>query len=245
VVAVYVVRQEDVAVLPWIQLDTATIQGGVGELRLMRRGAEFSIMAGAIELMNSRVNGSEEALATLACERIRERPKAKILIGGLGMGFTLRAALASLREDAVVVVAELVPPVVAWARGPLASVFGDSLSDPRVDVRVTDVRLPIATQKSAYDAILLDVDNGPEGLTRSANDELYSLAGLKAAWSALRPEGVLAVWSSAPSGEFTRRLRAVGFNVEEVKVRANGARGGARHLIWIATNVSGSQPRIR
>jgi spermidine synthase len=224
------------ALIPWIQLDSTPVEGG-GELRLMRRGSEYSIMAGAIELMNSRVRGSEEALATLACRRISDRQGAKILIGGLGMGFTLRAALVALGEDARIVVAELVPPVVAWAHGPLASVFGGSLQDSRVDVRTTDVATVIGSHKSAYDAILLDVDNGPEGLTRPANDALYGSSGLRAARSALRPRGVLGVWSSSHSAKFTRRLQTSGFAVEEMKVRANGARG-ARHVIWLATNAA-------
>ena len=225
--------------LPWIHLDTASVQGG-GELRLMQRGAEFSIMAGAIELMNSRLSGSEEALANLTCERVRDCPAASVLIGGLGMGFTLRAALKSLGDDARVVVAELVPAVIAWARGPLAPVFGECLEDPRVTIREADVGALIRGHKTAYDAILLDVDNGPDGLTREANDSLYNLAGLSAARAALRPAGILAVWSSGPDAAFTRRLRTAGFEVDEVKVRANGTRGGARHLIWLATRPGGS-----
>ena len=220
--------------IPWLHLDTAQVPGGGGELRLMRRGAEFSIRLGQNELMNSRVGGSEEALATIACERIRDRKQPRILIGGLGMGFTLRAALAALGPRARIVVAELVPAVVAWARGAMAEVFGESLSDPRVSIREADVGDLIRSGPSAYDAILLDVDNGPEGLTRQANDALYDMAGLSAARAALRPDGVLAVWSSAPNEDFTRRLRKTGFAVDEVKVRANGSRGGARHVIWIA-----------
>lgn len=230
--------------LPWVQLDSATMPEG-GELRLMQRGAEFSIMAGAIELMNSRLSGSEEALATLACGKIARRPGARILLGGLGMGFTLRAALAVIGGDAKVMVAELVPAVVAWARGPLAPVFGGSLQDPRVDVREVDVGRLITAGKLAYDAILLDVDNGPEGLTRRANDRLYSLAGLRAAYAALRPGGVLAVWSSAPNPAFTRRLGVAAFAVEEIKVRANGSRGGARHVIWLATRPPSANPPPR
>ena len=221
--------------IPWIVLDTADVPGG-GELRLKRRGTEFSIMVGNIELMNSRLSGSEEALASLACARIRDRPAPRILIGGLGMGFTLRAALANLGPDARLTVAEIVPAVVTWARGPMAEVFGQALSDPRVTIREDDVADLISTHPSAYDAILLDVDNGPEGLSRQANDGLYSAKGLSAARTALRPGGVLAVWSSGPSSAFSGRLRTVGFAVEEVKVRANGARGGARHVLWIATD---------
>ncbi len=220
--------------IPWSLVDTAQVPGG-GELRLKQRGAEFSIMLGQNELMNSRLSGSEEALATIACERIRDRKAPRILIGGLGMGFTLRAALAALGPAARIVVAELVPAVVAWARGPMAEVFADSLTDPRVSIREADVGHLIRSEASAFDAILLDVDNGPEGLTRKANDALYDLKGLSAARAALRPGGVLAVWSSTQNPKFTWRLGKAGFAVEEVRARANGSRGGARHVIWIAT----------
>lgn len=222
--------------IPWSLLDTATMPDGGGELRLMKRGAEYSIMSGPIELMNSRVCGSEQALATLSCLRIQNRTKPQILIGGLGMGFTLRAALADLGPDARIVVAELVPAVVKWARGPLAVIFDRSLADPRVSIHEVDVTRLIRSGWSTYDAILLDVDNGPEGLTRGENDGLYDMEGLSAARSALRGGGILAVWSSRPNRKFAQRLRRIGFNVDEVTVRANGVRGGARHTIWIATN---------
>jgi spermidine synthase len=221
--------------IPWVVLDTVQVPGGGGELRLKQRGAEFAIMLGQNELMNSRLSGSEEALATITCEKIRRRKAPRILIGGLGMGFTLRAALGVLGPDARIVVAELVPAVVAWARGPMAEVFGASLTDPRVTIREADVGDVIRAEASAFDAILLDVDNGPEGLTRKTNDALYDLKGLAVARAALRPGGVLAVWSSGPNPKFTWRLRKAGFEVEEVRARANGARGGARHVIWIAT----------
>ena len=220
--------------IPWIQLDSTTIPDG-GELRLMRRGAELSIMSGSIELMNSRLSGSEVALASLACARLQGRPKPRVLVGGLGMGFTLRAALAELSGDAVVTVAELVPAVVAWARGPMAQLFEGCLEDPRVTVRQADVAEVIAGARGAFDAILLDVDNGPGGLNRDANDRLYSLGGLAAAKRALRPGGVLAVWSAGRDDGFTRRLRSAGYAAEEVPVRATGGRRGARHVIWLAT----------
>ena len=197
----------------------------------MRRGAEFSIRLGRNELMNSRRGGSEAALATLACERIKTHLRPQILIGGLGMGFTLRAALAALGAQAQITVAELVPAVVAWAQGPMAEVFEHSLSDARVTIHDADVGLLIARERSAFDAILLDVDNGPAGLTRTSNDGLYDAAGLSAAHAALRPGSVLAVWSAGPDADFARRLRQAGFGVEEVRVRASGA----RHVIWIAT----------
>jgi spermidine synthase len=219
--------------IPWIQLDSAKVPGGREELRLKQRGSEFSIMLGAYELMNSRISGSEEALARLSCARIGGRRQARMLIGGLGMGFTLRAALAELGADATVVVAELVPAVVAWARGPMAELFDGSLDDPRVDVRLADVADLIASGKGDYDAILLDVDNGPDGLSRRENDRLYSMAGLAAARSALTRGGVLAVWSAHPDKGFAARLRQSGFEVDEVNTRARGKRG-ARHVIWLA-----------
>lgn len=220
--------------IPWVHIDTAEIPGGEGALRLKRRGAEYSIMLGDNELMNSRLSGSEQALATLCCARLADRPAARFLIGGLGMGFTLRAALEKLGPKAEVVVAELVPAVVAWARGPMAEVFRGSLDDFRVSVREADVGAVIAEAQARWDAILLDVDNGPDGLTRASNDRLYSASGLQTAREALRPGGLLAVWSSGPDAAFTRRLKQAGFGVEEVPTRANGKRGGARHMIWIA-----------
>jgi spermidine synthase len=200
----------------------------------MRRGAEFSIRLGGDELMNSRRGGSEEALAVLACERIRERARPRVLIGGLGMGFTLRAALGALGADARVEVAELVPAVAQWAEGPMAEIFAGSLKDARVRVEIADVAEIVRAAAAAYDAILLDVDNGPEGLTREANDRLYDARGLGRARAALKPGGALAIWSSRPDLRFTRRLREAGFAVEEVAARARGGRG-ARHWIWLAT----------
>jgi spermidine synthase len=221
--------------IPWSQIDSAPVPGGGGELRLMRRGAEFSIMLGSNQLMNSRLSGSEEALATLACGRLEALERPHLLIGGLGMGFTLRAALAVLGSGARVVVAELMPAVVGWARGPMAELFGDSLTDRRVSIREADVAELIRSSRSTFDAILLDVDNGPEALAREANNALYDLKGLRAAYAALRPAGALAVWSSGPDLKFAKRLRDAGFEVDEVKVRANGKRGGARQMIWVAT----------
>jgi spermidine synthase len=221
--------------IPWLQLDTARVPGADVQLRLMQRGAEFSMRLGQNELMSSRLSGSEEALATLACRRIEAVKSPHLLIGGLGMGFTLRAALAVLGSDARIMVAELVPAVIAWARGPMADIFGDSLDDPRASIREADVVDVIRSHDSAFDAILLDVDNGPEGLIRKANDALYELKGLNAIRRALRPGGVLAVWSSGPNPLFSKRLRAAGFDVNEVAVRATTKRSGARHVIWFAT----------
>ena len=221
--------------IPWLQVDTARVPGAEVELRLMRRGTEFSMMLGPNELMNSRLSGSEEALATLACKRLEAVKGPHLLIGGLGMGFTLRAALAVLGPEARITVAELVPAVIAWARGPMAGIFGDSLKDPRATVREADVADVIGARAAAFDAVLLDVDNGPEGLIRKANDALYDPRGLKAIRRALRPGGVLAVWSSGPHPAFTKRLRDAGFDVNEVNLRATTKRSGARHVIWFAT----------
>lgn len=223
------------AVIPWTLIDTAIMPNGGGEIRLKQRGAEFSIMLGSIELMNSRLSGSEEALANLSCDKVRERPDLHILIGGLGMGFTLRAALAQVGGAAKITVAELVPSVVEWASGPMAPIFNGCLEDPRVSVHIGDVGPLIRKSTAVYDAILLDVDNGPDGLTREKNDEIYSASGLRAARSALKPGGVLSVWSSAPDAGFTRRLTTAGFAVDELKVRASTKGRGARHTIWMAT----------
>ena len=221
--------------IPWVQLGAATVPGEGGELRLMQRGHEFSIMAGSIELMGSRLSGSEEALASLTCERLGARPGPSVLIGGLGMGFTLRKTLAVLGADASVTVAELVPEVVAWARGPLAGIHGASLDDRRVTVFEGDVGDLIGDVQARYDAILLDVDNGPEGLMRKSNDDLYDAYGLGQAHAALKPGGILAVWSSAPHPAFSKRLRASAFSAEELRPWANGRGRGARHVVWLAT----------
>ncbi|AKI01274.1 Methyltransferase domain [Hoeflea sp. IMCC20628] len=217
--------------IPWVRLDAVELDDGV-ELRLMHRGDEFSIMLGSNELMNSRLSGSEEALANLAAEKLEGRPRPRMLIGGLGMGFTLRAALKSLGGEARITVAELVPQVIDWAGGPMAPVFGGCLDDSRVTVHQGDVGALI--RGGVWDAILLDVDNGPDGLTRQGNDALYSAAGLAAAYQALSPGGVFSVWSSAPDAAFTRRLKQAGFSVEEVPTRASTKKRGARHMIWVA-----------
>ncbi|WP_354433288.1 hypothetical protein [Martelella mangrovi] len=222
--------------IPWIELDSASIPGEAATLRLKQRGAEFSIMLGSNELMNSRLYGSEEALAELAAERIAGRKAPAVLIGGLGMGFTLRAALAVLPADARIIVAELVPAVVAWARGPMADVFKGALDDPRVEVVTGDVTALIARSKGAFDAILLDVDNGPDGLTRSSNDQLYSLSGLAASKAALKKAGVLAVWSAHPDDRFTARMKKSGFATEAVSVRANAKKRGRKHVVWVGVN---------
>ena len=218
----------------WKLIDTAAVPDG-GELRLMQRDAEFSIMSGVVTLMNNRMSGSEEALATLACARLAGRSAPRLLIGGYGMGFTLRSALGALGPDAEVTVVELIAAVIAWARGPMAHMSGDGLSDPRVTIREGDVGALIRQASGRYDAILLDVDNGPEGLSRKGNDRLYDAEGLAAARAALKPGGVLAVWSSFPNAPFVKRLDRAGFAVEEARVRARGPGKGERHLIWLAT----------
>lgn len=224
--------------IPWIKLASAAMPGGGPDLRLMRRGDEFSIMTGPVELMNSRLGGSEEALATMTCARLGNRAAPHLLIGGLGMGFTLRAALAVVPPGAILTVAELVPEVIAWARDEMAPVFGDCLDAPGVRLHEGDVGGLIRGQAAQYDAILLDVDNGPTGLSRKSNDSLYDEAGLAAAHRALRPGGVLSVWSSGPDTRFTQRLRRAGFAVDEVTVRARKSGGGSRHVIWFATKTS-------
>lgn len=220
--------------IPRVTIDSALVPGG-GELRLVKRGDDYWIMLGANALMSTRLRGSEEALATLACERIAGRPRPSILIGGLGMGFTLRAALAALGRDSEVVVSELVPAIIGWARGPMAHVHAGSLDDPRVRIALSDVGDLIAAARARYDAILLDVDNGPDALSRDTNDRLYDIEGLRRAKAALKPGGLLAIWSAAPDPAFARRLGKAGFAVEEVTVRAHAGRKGAKHMIWLAT----------
>jgi len=219
--------------IPWEHLDSAAVPGSAETLRLKRRGGEYSIMLGTNELMNSRLFGSEEALARLSIAEIGT-PSPHILIGGLGMGFTLRAALRLLPDTATITVAELVPAVIAWARGPMADVFAGCLDDPRVSIHEGDVGALIRAAPARYDAILLDVDNGPEGLSRPSNDGLYDPRGLGSAKAALKPGGVLAVWSAAPDAAFTRRLQRAGFGVEEAKVKAHRGKSGTRHVIWLA-----------
>ena len=219
--------------IPLEQLDTAQVPGGA-ELRLMRRGGDFTIQLDRNELMNSRMSGSEEALATMTAERLGGRKKQRWLVGGYGMGFTLRAALRVLGPDAKLTVAELVPKIVEWARGPMAELTAGCLDDPRVTLVHADVALQIAGARNAWDAILLDVDNGPDGLVRADNDRLYTREGLAAARAALRPGGVLAIWSAAKDPAFAARLRRSGFAVEEVQVRARSNGKGAKHTIWFA-----------
>jgi spermidine synthase len=221
-------------VTPRELIGVADVPGGP-PLRLFRRGGDFMIVLERNELMSTRMSGSEEALGTLACDRIAARQAPRMLIGGYGMGFTLRAVLARLGGDAAITVAELVPGIVAWARGPMAALTAGCLDDPRVALLIGDVADAIHAAPGGYDAILLDIDNGPDGLTRAANDALYGAPGLAAKHAALRPGGVLAIWSAAPDPAFTRRLAQSGFAVEEVRVRARANGKGPAHLIWLAT----------
>ncbi len=228
--------------IPRELIATAQIPGG-DELRLFRHGRDYMIVLDRNELMSTRLRGSEEALATMACERIAGARKPHILIGGYGMGFTLRAALATLPADARVTVAELVPEIIAWARGAMADVAAGCLDDPRVRLVMGDVAETIAAAPATYNAILLDVDNGPDGLVRADNDRIYARPGLLAARAALRPGGVLAIWSAARDNAFVRRLREARFDVEEVVVTARGNGKGAKHVIWFARYIPGARPR--
>ncbi|MBE0599227.1 MAG: hypothetical protein IH614_18445 [Desulfuromonadales bacterium] len=220
--------------IPWKLIDTAQIPGNGGELQLLQRDDEFSIsIVGGGVLMNTRAHGSEDALAELVCSKIRHRPGSRVLIGGLGMGFTLASALQHLGLDAEVVVAELVPAVVGWNRGPLGVYAGNPLHDGRATVREGDVANILKSERKAFDAILLDVDNGPEGLTRKKNNWLYGMEGLTASYLALRPNGMLAVWSAGPDRDFTERLQKIGFTVKQARVRAHQNKGEL-HTIWLA-----------
>ena len=212
-------------------IGTAIVPGGGEELRLFRRGRDFMIVLDRNELMSSRMSGSEEALAVMTIARLKSAAP-HLLIGGYGMGFTLRAALAALGKDAALTVAELVPEILDWARGPMAGLAAGCLDDPRVRIELDDVAAVIGRGRGLYDAMLLDVDNGPDGLTRDANDRLYSRRGLEAARVALTPGGVLAVWSAAPDARFARAMGEAGFAVEEVGVRARQNGKGPRHVIW-------------
>lgn len=215
-------------------VDTAEIPGTGGELQLFKCEEEYSIsIKGAGVLMSTWAHQSEDALAELACRKISGRERPRVLIGGLGMGFTLSAALRQLGPDAEVVVAELVPGVVAWNEGVLGKYAGHPLQDERTLVRGGDVAKRLRSERQAYDAIMLDVDNGPNGLTRKKNDWLYSTDGLTEAYKALKPGGILAIWSAATSRNFMERLRKVGFKVKQSRVPEQNNEGDL-HAIWIA-----------
>lgn len=222
--------------LPRETIATAAVPGGE-TLTLVSHGRDFVVMLGRDELMGTRMQFSEEQLAVLTLERVTAA-KPRVLIGGYGLGFTYRAALSRLPEGGRVIVAEVVPDVLEWARGPLAHLTGDSLGDPRGEVIIADVAAliddAIDGTTAKYDAILLDVDNGPDGIVRDANDRLYTRTGIGKARDALKPGGVLAVWSAAPDPAFARRLRDSGMVVEETTVRARPGNKGPRHTIWFA-----------
>ncbi len=221
--------------IPWEEIDRAEVPGGEGEVILRKRGTEFSIRTATTELMNSRLHGSEDALAELTCSRIKRKTGQRILIGGLGMGYTLAAALQHSGGDSLLTVAELIPAVVIWNREHVGHLAGNPLDDGRVSIQQEDVAETISRNNLTWDAILLDVDNGPDGLTRKANERLYGMSGLENAVLALRAGGILSIWSSGPDEQFTRRLKQCQFQTEIVTVRARKPGRGARHTIWLAT----------
>jgi spermidine synthase len=202
-------------------------------MRLTRQGNEYAIMVNARTLMSSRMHGSEEALAAIACQRARTLQQPRVLVGGLGMGFTLRATLDLLPPDALVRVVELVPAVIEWNRGLLGPMAGHPLDDPRVRIEVGDVGFTLRANPGGFDAILLDVDNGPAALTTLANHGLYDNGGVAAAYAALRIGGALAVWSAWDDRKFEQRLRFHGFVAQVDRVRARLKKGGVRHTIFL------------
>lgn len=220
--------------IPWEHIDEARVPGSSLILSLQRRGEEYSLRIDRAELMNSRRHESEEALADLALAELRGGPKAPaVLIGGLGMGFTLRAALDRLPPRASVTVAELVPQVVTWNHEHMGHLAGHPLKDPRVKVHMGDVAELLRRSAGKWDAVLLDTDNGPEGTTRDENEHLYSRAGLASLAGSLRPGGVLGVWSAFSGGQFVQRLAQTGLDVKEHRVRARKSRD-SRHMVWVA-----------
>ncbi len=224
--------------IPRELLGTAQVPGGE-ELKLYAHGRDFMIVLGHNELMSTRMRRSEEALATMTLDRLPGRANPRLLIGGYGMGFTLRAALAQIGPKGHCTVAELVPEIIEWARGPMASVAEGCLDDRRVMLRMDDVAEAMLLAPEPFDAILLDVDNGPDGLVRTENNRIYSKSGLHNARRAMKPDGVLAIWSADKDPKFVRRMQDVGYEVEEVEVRArigkDGKGKGPRHVIWFAT----------
>ncbi|MBB6193506.1 spermidine synthase [Sphingobium wenxiniae] len=223
----------EVATIPVELIDTADLPDG-GTLRLLRRGDDYSIRFRDNELMGNQVRQSEEALAILACQRLPHHDS-RVLIGGLGMGFTLGAVLKSLPATAAITVSELVPAIVEWAKGPLAHLFHDYLADARVSLEMGDVHDAIVKETVGYDAILLDVDNGPDGLIHLANERLYCNWGLRAAHAALRPKGILAIWSAYADDDFVARLEHARFDVDEVQVAVLIDGENTTHRIWFAT----------
>lgn len=219
----------------WTLLGEAPIPGSDKILSLFEGKDDFFIkISGACELMSTRTHGSEDALGTMPCKRLRNAAKAQVLIGGLGMGFTLAAVLSCVGDKAQVTVAELIPEVVEWNRGPLGERSGRPLDDPRTHVYVGDVAQLLKDEDASFDVIALDVDNGPEGMTKSSNNWLYTTTGILAAQNSLKPNGILAYWSAGLDPDFHDRLRRCGFLVDEVMVRGHGKKG-PRHIIWLAS----------
>ena len=216
----------------WERLGATSASDGT-DIRLTRRAGEYVILANGRPLMSSRLHGSEEALATLGCAEARRLTRPRVLVGGLGMGYTLRAVLDVLPAAAVVVVAELLPAVIEWNRGPLAALAEYPLRDPRVRMEVADVGFTLRANVGHFDAILLDVDNGPAAFTVDVNAGLYDNSGVAAAYAALCPRGTLAIWSAWEDTKFEQRLRFHGFAGEVVRVRARLKKGGPRHTIFL------------
>jgi spermidine synthase len=221
--------------IPWTQLGSAQIPNNGGELKFSQRGDEFSIRLSGIrgELMNSRLYNSEKVLAELGCAYLNSTDNAQVLVGGLGMGYTLAAALKAVTSNSQVTVAELIPEVVVWNQGPLGNCANNPLKDPRTKVHIGDVRELLNIRQPTFDAILLDVDNGPEGLTQKGNNSIYSLQGLENIYKTLRPKGMLAIWSAGPDEQFTVRLKKAGFKADSRVVRARPGKG-SRHTIFLA-----------
>ena len=221
--------------IPRKLLDRALTPDKSGEIQLHQRGDDFFISLDGTELMSSRRHGSEGVLAELACAPIAGRAKARVLVGGLGMGYTLATALSVLRDDARVIVAELVPAVVQWNRGVLGGLAGHPLNDSRVAVQEQDVCILLRNEQGGFDAVMLDVDNSPDSMTQKSNDWLYTDEGLSVIYMALRPKGILTVWSAARDRAFSLRLKGAGFMVQEKSVSARGGGKGGWHTIWVAT----------
>ncbi|WP_340677016.1 hypothetical protein [Paraglaciecola sp.] len=221
--------------IPWTHLGNAQIPNNGGELKFSQRGNEFSIRLSGIrgELMNSRVYHSEQVLAQLGCAHLKGLDNAEVLVGGLGMGYTLAAALKAINSKSHVTVAELIPEVLTWNQGPLGRCAGNPLQDSRTKVHIGDVAELLKSTQPAFDAILLDVDNGPEGLTQSDNNWIYSDAGLKSIYHTLKPQGMLAIWSAGPDYLFSVRLKNTGFKVDTRIVRARPGKG-SKHSIFLA-----------
>jgi spermidine synthase len=218
----------------WDQLDTAPIPGSDKTLMLFKDKDDFHIkISGGIELMNTRQHGSEDALGYLPCQALKNPEAPQILIGGLGMGFTLASVLAHVGSQAVVDVAELIPEVVEWNLGPLGAISEYPLNDIRTRVHITDVGKILRARKACYDVIALDVDNGPDGLTTTSNDWLYTAAGIHCVRTALKPKGIVSYWSAVTDPKFNKLLKSCNLRVEEKQVYAHG-KNGARHTIWLA-----------